>query len=59
MSGEKKRPAHRPAKYPGEEMATLSLRLPSRLKEKLARISDGKSADWVCQRIERARDRET
>ena len=59
MGAAKKRPAHRPAKYPGEEMATLSLRLPVRLKEKLARISDGKAADWICQRIERARDRET
>lgn len=59
MAGEKKRPAHRPPKYPGEEMTTLSLRLPVRLKEKLARISDGKASDWVCQRIERARDIET
>ena len=30
-----KRPAHRPAKYPGEEMTTLSLRLPNRLKGKM------------------------
>lgn len=54
-----KRPAHRPPKYPGEEMATLSLRLPVRLREKLARISGGKAADWICARIEKARDTET
>jgi hypothetical protein len=53
-----KRPAHRPQKYPGEQMTTLSVRLPVRLREKLARISDGKAAEWVCARIEKARDTE-
>ena len=39
-------------------MATLSVRLPVRLREKLARISDGKTAEWVCARIEKAQDTE-
>ncbi len=59
MKAPKKRPAHRPPKYPGEPMTTLTVRLPVRLREKLARISVGKSADWVCDRIEKARERET
>jgi hypothetical protein len=60
MSGPKqKRPAHRPPKYPGEPMTTLSVRLPVRLREKLARISGDRAADWVCDRIEKARERET
>lgn len=54
-----KRPAHRPPQYPGEEMAALSIRLPARLKEKLGRVSGGRSAKWICARIERARDIET
>jgi len=54
----KKRPAHRPPKYPGEPMTTLSVRLPVRLREKLVRVSGGKSAEWVCDRIEKARERE-
>lgn len=58
MSAKTKRPAHRPPKYPGEPMTTLTVRLPVRLREKLARISGGKSADWVCDRIEKARERE-
>ena len=49
-----KRLAHRPPKYPGEPMTTLSVRLPVRLREKLARISGGKAAEWVCARIEKA-----
>ncbi len=53
-----KRPAHRPAKYPGDPMTTLSVRLPVRLREKLTRISDGKAAEWVCARIEKARERD-
>ena len=53
-----KRPAHRPPKYPGEPMTTLSVRLPVRMKEKLARISGGKAAEWVCARIEKAWDTE-
>lgn len=53
-----KRPAHRPPKYPGEPMTTLSVRLPVRLRDKLARISGGKAAEWVCARIEKARDTE-
>lgn len=39
-------------------MTTLSVRLPVRLREKLARISGGKAAEWVCSRIEKARDTE-
>ena len=54
-----KRPAHRPAKYPGELMTTLSVRLPVRLREKLSRISCGKAAEWVCAKIERARENDT
>jgi len=50
-----KRPAHRPPKYPGEPMATQSFRLPASLKEKLARISGGKAADWLCARIKKAK----
>ena len=55
MSGPKKRPAHRPPKYPGEEMTNLTIRLPVRLKEKLLRVSGGRTGDWVCERIERAK----
>lgn len=39
-------------------MTTLSVRLPVRLREKLVRVSGGKSAEWVCDRIEKARERE-
>ena len=46
-------------KYPGEEMTTLTVRLPVRLKEKVVRLSDGRTGDWVCERIDKARDRET
>lgn len=58
MSAPEKRPAHRPPKYPGEQMTSLSIRLPVRLREKLARVSGGKAAEWVCARIEKARDGE-
>ena len=58
MTGLKKRPPHRPPKYPGEPMTTLTVRLPVRLREKLARISGGKAAEWVCASIEKARDAE-
>jgi hypothetical protein len=58
MSGTKqKRPTHRPPKYPGEEMTHLTIRLPVRLKEKLLRVSGGKTGEWVCDRIEKARER--
>lgn len=57
MSG--KRPAHRPPKYPGEEMTSLTVRLPVRLKGKLLRVSGGRTGEWVCDRIEKARERET
>lgn len=40
-------------------MATLDLRLPVRLKEKLTRISGGKPADWIREQIEKARANET
>jgi len=53
-----KRPAHRPPKYPGEPMATQSFRLPVSLKEKLARISGGKTADWLCARIKKAKEKQ-
>lgn len=60
MSGPKqKRHAHRPQKYPGEEMTNLTIRLPQRLKEKLVRLSQGRTGEWVCDRIEKARERET
>ena len=60
MSGPKqKRPAHRPPKYPGEEMTHLTIRLPVRLKEKLLRVSGGRTGEWVCDRIEKARERES
>lgn len=59
VSGKAKRPAHRPPKYPGEPMTTLSVRLPVRLREKLARLSGGKAAEWVCARIAKARDTES
>ena len=39
-------------------MTTLTVRLPVRLREKLARISGGKAAEWVCASIEKARDAE-
>ena len=58
MTATKKRPAHRPPKYPGEPMTTLTVRLPVRLKEKVVRLSDGRTGDWVCERIEKARERE-
>ena len=32
-------------------MTTLSVRLPVRLKEKVVRLSDGRTGDWVCDRI--------
>ena len=56
MRGNNKRPAHRPQTYPGQAMTTLSIRLPVLLKEKLARLSDGRVGEWVRERIERARD---
>lgn len=59
MTATKKRPAHRPPKYPGEPMTTLTVRLPVRLKEKVVRLSDGRTGDWVCAKIERARESET
>ena len=60
MSGPKqKRPAHRPPRYPGEEMTNLTVRLPVRLKEKLLRLSGGRTGEWVCDRIEKARERES
>jgi len=39
-------------------MTTLSVRLPVRLREKLARVSGDRAADWVCARIEKARENE-
>ena len=51
-----KRPAHRPPKYPGEPMATLTVRLPVRLKEKVVRLSKWRTGDWICERIEKARE---
>lgn len=39
-------------------MTTLSVRLPVHLREKLSRISGGKSAEWVCAKIEKARETE-
>ena len=39
-------------------MTNLTIRLPVRLKKKLLRVSGGKTGDWVCDRIERARERE-
>lgn len=60
MTGPKqKRPAHRPPKYPGEEMTNLTIRLPVRLKEKLLRVSGGRTGEWVCAKIERVRENET
>ena len=58
MSAPKKRPAHRPPKYPGEEMTNLTIRLPVRLKDKLLRLSGGRTGEWVCDRIEKERERE-
>ena len=58
MKAPKKRPVHRPPKYPGEPMTTLTVRLPVRLKEKVVRLSDGRTGNWVCDRIEKARERE-
>ena len=59
MTDLKKRPPHRPPKYPGEHMTTLTIRLPVRLKEKVVRLSDGRTGNWVCAKIEKARERET
>ena len=56
MRGNNKRPAHRPQRYPGQAMTTLSIRLPLILKEKLARLSDGRVGEWVRERIEREKD---
>ena len=56
MSGPAKRPAHRPPRYPGEEMTNLTVRLPVRLKEKLLRVSGGRTGEWVCDRIDGADD---
>ena len=53
-----KRPAHRPPKYPGEPMTTLTVRLPVRLKKKVVRLSNGRTGNWVCAKIEKARERE-
>jgi len=39
-------------------MTHLTIRLPVRLKEKLLLISEGKTGEWVCDRIERAKERE-
>jgi hypothetical protein len=54
-----KRPAHRPPKYPGEPMSALTVRLPVRLKEKVVRLSNGRTGEWVCAKIEKARENET
>jgi len=40
-------------------MTHLTIRLPVRLKEKLLRVSGGKTGEWVCDRIEKARERES
>jgi hypothetical protein len=58
MTAPKKRPAHRPPKYPGEQMTQITIRMPVRLKEKLLRLSCGRTGEWVCDRLEKARDRE-
>lgn len=36
-------------------MTNLTIRLPVRLKEKLMRLSGGRTGEWVCDRIERAK----
>ncbi len=40
-------------------MTNLTIRLPVRLKEKLMRLSGGRTGEWVCDRIEKARESET
>jgi len=40
-------------------MTTLTVRLPVRLKEKVVRLSNGRTGDWVCERIVKARERGT
>ncbi len=40
-------------------MTTLTVRLPVRMKEKVVRLSDGRTGDWVCSKIEKARENET
>ena len=55
-SDKPKRPAHRPSKYPGEPMTTLSVRLPARLKEKVLRLGGGQAATWICKVIEKTRE---
>jgi predicted DNA-binding protein len=37
-------------------MATLTVRLPSRMKEKVVRISNGRTGKWVREQIEKARE---
>lgn len=58
MAEREKRPAHRPPKYPGEPMTTVTVRLPVRLKEKLSRLSGGRSGSWICSRVEEAEELE-
>jgi hypothetical protein len=35
-------------------MTSMTIRLPVRLLEKLAAVSGGKKAEWICARIEKA-----
>lgn len=39
-------------------MTNLTIRLPVRLKDKLLRLSGGRTGEWACDRIEKARERE-
>ena len=40
-------------------MTTLTVRLPVRLKKKVVRLSNGRTGNWVCAKIEKALENET
>ena len=39
-------------------MTHLTVRMPVRLKAKLLRLSGGRTGGWICDRIEKARERD-
>lgn len=52
-------PAPMQPKSSGEPMTTLTIRIPVRLKRKLAKISGCKKySEWVCDKIEKAHGEE-
>lgn len=52
MMGGNSRPFKRPPLRDRAMESTITLRIPVELKEKLDRISNGRRAEWVRQKIE-------